>query len=530
MRSCYRSKWRLTRRSDRLRDGFYYFVSPETPFYPGFHQLGSRIWTSDEREAQEPLGEWNGRQQWYRGDPPARRPLPVLVGTPDCIANGENPGLPIIPDVSAACAKILPPLCYAAEDDLLAATNVYDCVFAKKSADILTDAYIDLPTAMLAVEALLPDATVTSFPQPTPLTPAGVIAVQGTTAVLWLTGTTTEEQLAVQGFYFGLGPINQGLYSASVIYENAALLIADQLNMAGAGTALRIVLVGHSYGGAVEMVLAAKMLIANPGRNVELLTLGAPQPGDHRLIDLIEGLRQTHYCNERDPVPFLPPKGITLAALFLDLVAGLGFLWATFARPPRVTVITQDGQLQALDTEDAPDDLIYIAGLLIAQVRELPRFKDHSTDWYSYYLCKACSCVPRPCIAPGEQDIGFEAAIDDFEYVFDAVPAVVNVPRVALTVTARYPSGKARSWEYHPPASQGVFIEALVDAFDNYTGFEFFYEPFPVDPSFLCQWNFTADEMYMGINTIDFPDVFHMLLPGDGVVTLGGLHIYPTLV
>jgi len=526
VRSCYRSKWRLIRGEADLREGFVWFCPPSTPFYPGLHNLGSRDWTSDEREPQPPLGEYSGARQWYRGDPPTRRPVPILVGSRDCIENGDEPGLPVVPDKSAFCGEILPPACYAPEDSIEALTNPADCVFGKLSADILTAAYTDLPAAEALVTALLgPAAVVSSFSQPDAFTPAGVIAVVGDTAVLWLTGTTNHDQLAAQIFYAGFGPIDIGLYSTSGLYEAAALLIADQLNAAGAGAAARVVLVGHSFGGAVCMVLAAKMHLANPDRHVEILTLGAPKAGDDRLAELTRIFFQVHYATARDPIPFMPPRGVNFAALIPFIGPVLALFWPEFERTNVVKMITQDGLFIDERTDTLPDDLISVATLAIAANVDVPAFRDHQVDWYAYWLCKACPCVPRPCVAPAEPVLGFRIELDMLFFDQGAGPESLSIADNIMTATAFFPGGKPSTWQVTIPFIAHAVIEATIDGGDNYTSFRVFVEPVPVSPLWLCFWDFSAAEVMAGITTSDPPDTFN-----DTFIFLSSLIVLPNLV
>lgn len=499
-----------------MRDGFYYFSPAGTPFYPGVHNLGSRIWVSDDRGAEPDLGEWSGAQQFYRGDPPARLPLPVVVGDGACIEGGERPGLPIIPNRSAFCGRILPDACYLAEDELLAKTNVLDCQFAKFTADVISKAYTNLAAAEAIVATYLgPLATVSSFPQPNPLIPAGVIAVQGNTAVLWLTGTSDFNQLAVQSLYFGTGPVNQGLYSVSAFYEAAAFAIADALTAAGAFGALRIVLTGHSYGGAVCVVLAAKIRIANPARTVEMLTIGAPQAGDQRLVDLVEPLRQMHYANERDPIPFLPPRGLTFAAFIPFIGPALALLWPKFARLPNVRTVTIDGRFIDERIADLPDDLISTAVLAIAAAVTVPRFTAHKADWYGYYLCLACPCVPRPCVEP-QRDIGFRLGLKNFSYRFEGVD-VANFcyPPLPAPAILYALNGLPIVWQVTFPNHFTFTMEAFLDAAGEYSTFRLTMDPVPVSPVWACFWELTHNQVFNTTFTLAHPTHFETPFPGD---------------
>ena len=508
-----------------MRDGFYWFCPPTTPFYPGLHNLGSRDWTSDEREPQPALGEWSGGREWYRGDAPARRPLPVLVGTSDCIENGEKPGLPIIPDASAFCGEILPAACYAVEDTIKANTNVEDCVFGKKSADLIILAYVDLVAAEAAAQAILgPMAVVSSFPQPNAFTPAGVIATIGTTAVVWLTGTTDFTQLACQAFYFATGSVNQGLFACSAIYADAANAIAAQLVAAGAGGALRYVLVGHSFGGAVCMVLGAKSRIADPSRNVEYMTFGSPSAGDQRLYDFTFGATQTHYVNLNDPIPYMPPGGILFAGLVPIMGPLLALEWPGFARPEKIRVVTEDGEFTTILSADIPNGPITATVIAIAAGLDVPQFKNHLLDWYAYYLCLACKCVPRPCVPPAEPVLGFMLELDALAFDQGAGPEVLSAPLTTLPATAFFPSGKASTWEATIAGVAHLVIEAAVDLAGEYTSFRVTTDPDPVPPTWLCFWDFNAAEMLAGIDTSDPPDGF-----ADTFISLGSLVVLPNL-
>lgn len=472
------------------------------------------------------MGEYSGARSWYRGDPPARLPLPVLVGDPDCILNGESPGLPIIPDASPFCGKILPDPCYSVESEIIARTNVLDCVFGKNSADIIGLAYTDLAAAESAVQDLLgPTATVSSFPQPTPLVSAGVIAIIGTTAVIWLTGTTNFQQLALQAFYFGFGPINQGFYSTSAIDEAAAVAIAGQMALAGVDPLGRIVFAGHSFGGAVCMVLAAKMRVANPTCNVELLSFGAPKPGDQRLIDLTTALLQVHYADERDPIPYMPPRGVTFAALVPFLGPVLSLFWPMFARVPIVKTVTRDGQFIDERTADLPEDLMFAASLAIAAGLDAPAFKDHLIEWYAFYLCQACKCVPRPCVEPPIPVVGFSVELDALAFDQGSGPEVLTIPASVLIPVGFFPDGKVQTWTVLVAGVGRITIEATEDLAGNYTAFRVTTDPDPTPPTWLCFWDFSLVEMQAGIDTSDPPDSF-----ADTFISLNSLVVVPSFL
>lgn len=114
LRTCYSSAWRLfAGRPDLLTRGYFYKSPTGTPFYPGQHNFGSRLWVNPEI-IDAPLGEASGLHVYYRGTPPAPAPPAVLVGTADCIAGGDvplsyAPGTTVPSGVDSRCYPGTPP-------------------------------------------------------------------------------------------------------------------------------------------------------------------------------------------------------------------------------------------------------------------------------------------------------------------------------------------------------------------------------------------------------------------------------------
>lgn len=525
MRSCKISQWRLTRGSDRTRRGFYYFAPKRTPHYPGQHNLGSREWVTDDRipGVDPPLGEWGGETEWYRGDAPAALPLAVLIGDPECIKNGERPGLPIIMDASARCAPTMPDACYSRIDLLLGKTNAADCAWGWKCLQIIDAAYTDLDAAALLVQDYLgPDATVTTFANVGDLFPACVIAIIRDTAFLWITGTTSLEQGAVQALYFGFGPTNQGAYECSQIYEDAAVVMAARLTAAGAFVgSTRFVLSGHSYGGAVAYVLAAKLKLANAGRRVEVVTHGMPQPGGASLRDIVNPFRQAHYVYEDDPVPYLPPVGIDFVSLFALMTAGLRLQWQRFFRPNHVITVAKNGTLLLTNTALIDTSIVYAAGLAVAQGLGSPAFTAHRSNWQLYRLCNACKCIAGPCVQPGEDVLNFDFEMTGLSFTDGFTPQTVSYSKTPLTVEgtdswAAFEAGNRKviidGNVFHPEGTGKMGVRYFIDFEGAGTG------------SFI--WYYSLDELMAGIDTTDLP----LSLAGLNVATaLTRLRIRPIL-
>jgi len=368
--------------------------------YPGWHLLGSRDWVSDDRPvfSEPPLGEYSGATKWYRGDPPAVLPLPVYTGSMDCIQFGERAGLAIQINKSARCTDMLPRACYLDSEILRQKTNIDNCTWAFECMRIIALAYEDLPAAALHIAAFFEDlVAVYTEPVLSQLFPAYVVAVKDDLCMVWITGTTNLWQGALQAFYFGSGPVSQGEYSTSQIYEAAALLVMHRLAAtAGVPDCTRFILSGHSYGAAVAFVVAAKLKIVDPTREVELLTFGMPNPGGVSLIERMHDCPQKHYAGFDDPVPFIPPTGYDLFANYGAFGALLSLQWSRYARPEQIIIITEDGKLDLRSSSGIDNSQITTLALLLAAASDIEPFTGHDTGTYLERLAAACPCVPKP--------------------------------------------------------------------------------------------------------------------------------------
>src|SRR5258708_36591261 len=104
------------------------------------------------------------------------------------------------------------------------------------------------------------------------------------------------------------------------------------------------------------------------------------------------------------------------------------------------------------------------------------------SDWYAYYLCLACPCVPRPCVPPEDPGVAFNLELDALAFTFLTVPGVLTIPAVDLLPVAFFPNGQTQSWLAFLPGVGTAAIDAAQDALGNYTDFFVFWQPDPVDP------------------------------------------------
>lgn len=526
LRGCYETAWKLFRGSPRLRKGYYYPAPASAPAYPGSHNLWSRRWVSDEGWEDAALGEAAVPITIIKPNPPRLLPLPVVVGSPDCIENGENPSLSYSTDNCERRGRLLPLACYSVRDFFEWQTDVLDCRFAYQCARILAEQYTNLDTAQGMIEFMLGAGTdVTTFSQIGETIPNCAVAVKGTNCFVFITGTTNAQQAALQTLYFTVGLRDQGGYSSSSFYVDAAEEIESHILAAGGGTATRMVLIGHSYGGAVCAVIAARLRINDPVRRVEMVTFGRPKPGDQRMADLLGTLRQAHWAAWDDPVPWLPPDGNGLLDLFGFLGAALFFQWVRYGRLSHTVQITEDIEFVASD-ENLLDQGTMTQIAIVIQAAAAPApFFGHFISTYAQRLRGGCKSIDTDC--------------DMFPVIYVPPPPPYNLYITSLgfnsttgprDITQGYElSYDAESRQY--VGYNGDDLEIQVDTSDiNYnaeTVITVIFTPLLHDTVFHAfQWAFPYLDFIAGIYSTAAPELSYGDTD-DTVTSFGSLSISP---
>lgn len=476
MRVCYFSRWRLTRDSDELRKGFYYWAPKGTPSYPGAHTLGSRRWNDGQIKGETALGEWAGAWVKHRGDPPALIPSPVMIGEEDCIASGERSGLTEQTGRSPWCHRMLPLGCYPGETEIDHLTNWRSCMWAVVCAKIIKLLYEDIEAAKDYAMGMLGGDVTAIVVGDNGTIPSILVAKLGHRCFVWVTGTAGFMQAWHQGLSFGQGPAEFGTYAASPFYEQAARAIikfAQHLNVA---TCTRWVFSGHSYGGAAAYLAAVKVREANRERRVEVLTFGAPKCGDQRLADLGAFLRQMHYVIEDDPVPFTPPQGLDFDAIRFLLVPAHRLQWARYVRYSNQWLIGNDDTLTPLRFETVDETVATSVAVALGAGLDTPTFESHRSSTYLTRLAAACPCTPPlPGPIPEEPEVPpfpdlCRWQIETIGYEYDFGGAFVY-PHLDFETGNGY-----TSWDGIPGTGYDYWtLYALTDDEDVVTGFRLNY-------------------------------------------------------
>jgi len=297
VRTSKRSKWRLHRGSDLLTCGRYVFAPEGTPHCPHPHNLGSRDWTSDERDPPPALGEYDGPTKYDNGALESPYPDARTIGSADCLENGETSG----GSETVMFTRGYPLPCW---DSTPTFPDVGSRSFKVLIAEAMVLHYAGDPTATDKLQEATGFASpVADYPVTTGLPPGGMIQVTPIGAFVLIDGTSDPQTLALQAAAALTPPTNLGPYSTFPGWATSALTWHLRLVTNGVDPTGPIYLCGHSMGGVLSGLLAARYIAWNPNRFIALQTFGSPCPGDARLVEMMRGVYQEQLANQGDWIP-----------------------------------------------------------------------------------------------------------------------------------------------------------------------------------------------------------------------------------
>ena len=130
----------------------------------------------------------------------------------------------------------------------------------------------------------------------------------GDTRFLAVTGIeTTLDIAAVIAFFADTINVVHGIETSRLIWATGGEAVALEASWPRGS---RVVLAGHSYGGALVCVLGALRAARGFADRTTVVTFGMPRPGNQVLADYLAQCDVTNYAVENDPVIRLPPAGL----------------------------------------------------------------------------------------------------------------------------------------------------------------------------------------------------------------------------
>lgn len=401
VRRCYRSEWYLfSDAADVATPGVYYF-NDAAPEYPGFHLYGSRSWYPESHALAQGLGErLDNAQPWFAGQPPAWPVRSTFVGSPECIASGEMLANAIdynetFDGIIDACIIKQNP-----EDVLWSKLSDYNnCNVQRMYTFVIMAIANDDENAIRSVlTAFLGVGPAIAY-HPSNGVFNGVVTVTSATwQLVIINGTENAQQFALQAFVVPLGPLNFGGFSTSPFWYAASDSVVGKMLADGQTAAMRLMIVGHSYGAVVGLICAARNRQADVGRKINFLTFGCPKIGDRRLVELVESCAGLNIANEGDIVTILPPDRYLLAPLIPLFPLLPLYLWQEWERPKPQVLLRPDGSMEA--NLPTPMDTVTILALVTQMLAmgELDPVVPHYTITYNGRLFARCPDCCFPCV------------------------------------------------------------------------------------------------------------------------------------
>lgn len=176
------------------------------------------------------------------------------------------------------------------------------------------------------------------------LAPPAWIGIGGATVLVLSAGTDTIDQWISQILDASIVPLDYGDFGTLSIWYAAAARIFDKLLDLSAPDDGQFVACGHSYGGAVACVCAALTKRTEPERDVRLLTLGCPKPGDLRLRELLSPTVAIHLRAAGDPIACIPPSNFVFQSLLAPISANQLASWIRYSETTPSYRLQENGE------------------------------------------------------------------------------------------------------------------------------------------------------------------------------------------
>ncbi|MHC8333341.1 lipase family protein [Pseudomonas sp. LB3P25] len=125
-----------------------------------------------------------------------------------------------------------------------------------------------------------------------------LISVRGTKELVDFVRDTDAEQVP---FEEGVGKAHQGFYKAYKAMSKFVQVYLDQFY-----SGQKIIICGHSLGGAIATLLAEALRRSPNAYDILLYTYGSPRAGDADFVNGAAGLAHHRMANNNDPIPSVP--------------------------------------------------------------------------------------------------------------------------------------------------------------------------------------------------------------------------------
>jgi len=399
LRSCHSSQWRFYANDPSIiTRGHYYFVPRGTPFLPFPHDFYSGTWSQGDPAHTSTTGPvQSAARPWRDGVLEISFPPAIPVGSEFAFSDGlEYPA-----DLNTSQLRAgIPSACWInAGVPFLSLDTVCDlknCCLRTAYARIIELIYNGEDTDITNFfETWLGQATVTHYSQ-VGLFPAMSFVVTSQYAMVFVSGTTTFQQIATQATTGFAGPSNFGSVRTIPLWFECATLIQERFESLGVDNTLPLLMAGHSYGGAAVAVLAIRQKRANPDKKLYVLTYGMPKPCDLASMRILETTNRMFVFNVNDFVPQIPLAFYQGNWFPSVLSRALREAWGEWAKSTEYLIQEINGDKIIDHLPDLSADQIIPLLTQVFLTGELAPISGHRIREYVIRSCRACRCPRWP--------------------------------------------------------------------------------------------------------------------------------------
>ena len=210
--------------------------------------------------------------------------------------------------------------------------------------EIIAYSYISWRNAAARAQYHWPALTDGIFTENTAsVVPGAWYAITDDTLMIFVSGSSTNQQLALQAASSFAGPVTCGPVKTSSFWCSAYQYLWTQLFARHFPARPYVICAGHSYGGVMAAIFAAQIKAASPDKDVSLITYGSPCPGDAAFSDALRNVKSVHLVNRGDPVAAIPPGPRQLGLVSLLLTGVQLVAWSQWTPLHNRTAVFTDG-------------------------------------------------------------------------------------------------------------------------------------------------------------------------------------------
>lgn len=225
-------------------------------------------------------------------------------------------------------------------------------------------------------------------------------ATNADTIIVWISGVRVAGAIGQLVAQY-INPINP--MSATRVNNRVQEWASEGLSITGALTAPllrpKVILVGHSLGGAIAFTMARQIRVVNPGAQIWVCSFGTPKVCG--LSDLVSNGANliARWTNPQDNVPRLPPVSTSAPVLYGALTHYQRTTLQQWRHPCQQFSVGPTGSLAVSDGVES--STITVATLVaLLQSPQGVFGTGHGLETYYNYLLAATSTYQEPSIPP----------------------------------------------------------------------------------------------------------------------------------